>query len=82
MGWDRDVTGVEILLYLHHESGESDLLEMAESLYTYFNKKWPEHDCALNTLLSDKEQSEHGVTFNEEAKLAACCFLSRGAGSI
>ena len=71
LGWDRDVTGVEILLYLYQESGESDLLEMAESLYMRFNQKWPEHDCAINTLLSDKKQTEHGVTFNEEAKLAA-----------
>jgi len=78
MGWDRDVTGVEILLYLYKESGEPDLLEMAESLYASFNAKWPQHDCALNTLLSDKEQSEHGVTFNEEAKLAAMLYTATG----
>ncbi len=78
MGWDRDVTGVEILLYLHHESGEADLLEMAEKLYASFNEKWPEHDCALNTLLSDKKQTEHGVTFNEEAKLAAMLHTATG----
>jgi len=78
MGWDRDVTGVEILLYLYHESGEPDLLEMAESLYASFNEKWPGHDCALDTLLSEKEQSEHGVTFNEEAKLAAMLYTATG----
>jgi uncharacterized protein len=78
MGWDRDVTGVEILLYLYQESGEADLLEMAEKLYASFNKKWPAHDAALNTLLSDKEQSEHGVTFNEEAKLAAMLYTATG----
>lgn len=78
MGWDRDVTGVEILLYLFYESGEADLLEMAESLYARFNEKWPEHDCALNMLLSEKEQTEHGVTFNEEAKLAAMLYTATG----
>ncbi|MFT3891496.1 MAG: glycoside hydrolase family 127 protein [Anaerolineales bacterium] len=78
MGWDRDVTGVEILLYLYQESGEADLLEMAEKLYESFNRKWPEHDAALKTLLSDKEQSEHGVTFNEEAKLAAMLYTATG----
>ena len=78
MGWDRDVTGVEILLYLYHESGEADLLDMAKSLYDQFNEKWPEHDCSLETLLSDKEQTEHGVTFNEEAKLAAMLHTATG----
>lgn len=78
MGWDRDVTGVEILLYLYHASGEPDLLEKAESLYARFNEKWPGHDCALGTLLSDKPQSEHGVTFNEEAKLAAMLYTATG----
>ncbi len=78
MGWDRDVTGVEILLYLYQETGQSDLLEMAETLYKRFNEKWPQHDCALNVLLSEKEITEHGVTFNEEAKLAAMLFTATG----
>jgi hypothetical protein len=78
MGWDRDVTGVEILLYLYQESGQADLLEMAESLYAKFNQQWPESDCALGTLLSDKEQTEHGVTFNEETKLAALLYSATG----
>ena len=78
MGWDRDVTGVEILLYLYQESGQADLLEMAESLYAKFNQQWPESDCALGTLLSDKEQTEHGVTFNEETKLAAMLYSATG----
>ena len=78
MGWDRDVTGVEILLNLYQESGQADLLEMAETLYARFNQQWPEHDCAINTLLSDKKQTEHGVTFNEEAKLAAMLYCATG----
>jgi hypothetical protein len=78
MGWDRDVTGVEILLYLYQESGQADLLEMAERLYARFNEKWPEHDCAIGTLLSDKRPTEHGVTFNEEAKLAAMLYCATG----
>src|SRR5215216_3469893 len=78
MGWDRDVTGVEILLYLYEQSGQVDLLEMAETLYRRFNEQWPEHDCAVNTLLSEKKQTEHGVTFNEEAKLAAMLYCATG----
>ena len=78
MGWDRDVTGVEILLYLYQESGEADLLEMAEDLYRRFNERWPQHDASLQSLLSDKPQTEHGVTFNEEAKLAAMLYSATG----
>ncbi len=78
MGWDRDVTGVEILLDLYRETGQADLLELAESLYTRFNQQWPEHDCAIQTLLSDKKQTEHGVTYNEEAKLAAILYCATG----
>ncbi len=78
LSWDRDVTGVEILLNLYQACGQTDLLEMAEVLYTRFNERWPKHDCALNTLLSDKTPTEHGVTFNEEAKLAAMLYCATG----
>jgi hypothetical protein len=78
MGWDRDVTGVEILLNLFQETGQAGLLELAEDLYALFNRQWPQHDCATQTLLSDKKQTEHGVTFNEEAKLAAMLYSATG----
>ena len=78
MGWNRDVTGVEILLQLYQESGEKDLLELAQSLYDQFNAQWPGIDPAIPTLLSDKKQTEHGVTFNEEAKLAAMLYSATG----
>ncbi len=78
INWDRDVTGVEILLALYQRSGQADLLEMAVSLYEQFNQKWPEHDCSIQTLLSEKKPSEHGVTFNEEAKLAAILYCATG----
>lgn len=78
MGWDRDVTAVEILLILYQETGQADLLEMAETLYARFNQLWPDHDCAIPTLLSEKKQTAHGVTYNEEAKLAAMLFCATG----
>src|ERR1051326_1406332 len=33
LGWDRDVTGVEILVYLYQHTGDMDLLKQAENLY-------------------------------------------------
>jgi hypothetical protein len=78
IGWDRDVTGVEILLHLYQESGKADFLEMAETLYEQFNELWPAHDCAVDTMLSDRRPTEHGVTFNEIAKLAAMLYSATG----
>jgi uncharacterized protein len=78
MVWDRDVTGVEILLALYQLRGEPALLALAESLYARFNQQWPEHDCAMPILLSDKPPGEHGVTFNEEAKLPALLYCATG----
>ena len=78
MGGDRDVTGVEILLGLFQETGQPDLLAQAEALYARFNRQWPGHDCAMGTLLSDKAITEHGVTFNEEAKLGAILYSATG----
>ena len=74
MSWDRDVTGVEALVYLYQQTGDLAFLEQAEDLYARFNTKFPEHDCSLQTLSSDKKSSEHGVTFNEIAKLAAILY--------
>lgn len=78
MGWDRDVTGVEILLQLYQESGQTDLLEQAEAIYAQFNQKWPRHDPTIPALLSDQPPTTHGVTFNEEAKLAAMMYCATG----
>ena len=78
MAWDRDVTGVEILALLYQERGEVDLLQMAEALYSQFNQLFPEHDCSLQSLQSDKPVTEHGVTFNEIAKLAAILYSATG----
>lgn len=72
--WDRDVTGVEILVYLYQQTGNSVLLEKAEDLYNRFNAKFSDHDCSLQTLNSDKKATIHGVTFNEIAKLAAILY--------
>jgi uncharacterized protein len=78
MGDGRDVTGIEILLYLYEHTGQTDMLTLAETLYTQFHAQWPGIDSAIPTLLKDKPQSMHGVTFNEEAKLAAMLYCATG----
>ena len=78
MGNDRDVTNVEILLYLYQQRGQPDLLALAEDLYARFNRQWPAHDCSIRSLLSDKKPTAHGVTFNEESKLPAILYCATG----
>lgn len=78
MDWDRDVTGVEILLQLYEQRRDADLLEMAQDLYRRFNEKFPRHDCATGTMLSEAAPTEHGVTFNEIAKLAPLLYCATG----
>ena len=78
LGWDRDVTGVEILVLLHWITGDEELLEMAEDLYRRFNIKFPEHDCSLQSMTSGKRATEHGVSYNEIGKLAAILFCANG----
>ena len=78
MAWDRDVTGVEILVYLYQQTNDSTFLEDAEDLYRRFNEKFPDHDCSLQTLISNKKITIHGVSFNEITKLAAILYRATG----
>ena len=79
MLWDRDVSGVEILASLYQATGQAAFLQAAEDLYARFNALLPEHDCALETLSSPKKASQHGVTFNELAKLPVILYLATGS---
>lgn len=78
MKWHRDVTHVEILLFLYQELGDKHFLKKAEDLYNSFNEKFPNHDCTVENLLSERVSSEHGVTFNEFSKLGAILFAATG----
>lgn len=82
LGWDRDVTAVEILVKLYQATGETDLLDLAKDLYERFNARWPEHDSSLQSLQSDKKITEHGVTFNEISKLAALLYSATGQAEL
>ena len=76
----RDVSGVEILLALYADVGESDLLEMAQDLYERFNGQVSDRDIdySLAGMRSDRPVAAHGVTFNEIAKLGAMVFAASG----
>ncbi len=76
----RDVSGAEILLALHADTGDADLLQMATELYARFNEQATDRDADFSVagMLSDKPVTTHGVTFNELAKLGALMFAATG----
>jgi hypothetical protein len=80
MLFGRDVTGAEILLALYAETGQADLLEMAQDLYARFNRlpTQLDLDCSLSGMRSDKPVTMHGVTFNEIGKLGAIFYAATG----
>lgn len=80
MNFGRDVAGAEILLALYHETGQADLLEMAQDLYVRFNRQSGpmDSDCSLEGMRSDQSVRMHGVTFNELAKLGALFYAATG----
>jgi uncharacterized protein len=80
MGFGRDVSGAEILLALYAETGQDDLLKMAQDLYERFNRQSSEfdYDFSLDGMRSDKSVTTHGVTFNEIAKLGALFYSATG----
>jgi hypothetical protein len=77
-GKDRNVCNVEPMLWAYAQTGDRRLLDRALAAYREFNRLSPEHDAALETLLSPKRPTEHGVTYNEIAKLGAVLYIYTG----
>jgi DUF1680 family protein len=69
-GW-REVCNIETILAVYEKTGNSRLLDIANAAFTEYNQRYPESDASLANLLSDRKATEHGVTFNETAKLGA-----------
>ena len=74
----REVCNIEAALWAYERTGDPRLLDHAVTAYDEFNRLSPDHDTSLKTLLSDKPGSEHGVTYNEMAKLGAILYIYTG----
>lgn len=74
----RDICNVEIILWLYGQTGEIRLLEYAEESYREFNEQHDHLDASMKGMLSDRPIKEHGVTFNEMAKLGAILYMHTG----
>lgn len=75
-GRGRDVCNVEEMLNIYAITGDQDLLTKARQTYINFNLQKPA--TSLENLCDDKVIHEHGVTYNETAKLPALLYLHTG----
>jgi uncharacterized protein len=79
-GVARDACNIEEMLWAYSHTGDLRLLESARSTYEVFNKGKPK--TSLMALSNDQQILEHGVTFNETAKLPALLYLYTGDHSL
>lgn len=74
----REVCNVEEILWTYEQTGDSRLLDHAVQAYSEFCRLSPESDNTLENMLSDRTSTEHGVSFNEIAKLGAILYIYTG----
>ncbi|MBD3392232.1 MAG: hypothetical protein GF418_09210 [Chitinivibrionales bacterium] len=75
---NRDVANVEPMLWLYARTGDRRILREAAKAYCRYQKRHPNEDTAVRAMASPKRITEHGVTFNEIAKLGAAVYLFTG----
>lgn len=72
----RDILNIEIILWTYGQTGEPALLRLAEKSYHEFNDKNRSSKISDTGFLKDSPaNNEHGVTYNETAKLGAILYL-------
>ncbi|HZZ58838.1 MAG TPA: beta-L-arabinofuranosidase domain-containing protein [Opitutaceae bacterium] len=76
---DRDAVNIEGMLWLYGHDGDVRLLHLAERVYQDAFGHDPANPVSVAALLSDEPANdEHGVTFNETAKLGAILYAYTG----
>lgn len=73
----RDITNIEIMLWLYAHTGKKELLQMAEEDYISYNQSCADDNCD-KVGLSSKKPYCHGVTYNEYSKLGAILYRYTG----
>ena len=74
----RDICNIEIMLWVYSKTGGKRLLNEAERAYDKYNQQCDNDDTTMANMLSGKRASEHGVTYNEIAKLGAILYMYTG----
>lgn len=76
-GDSRDVVNVETMLRLYGHFGDERLLDKAKNAYRLFENSDEEYSNA-RSMTEEKVPYQHGVTYNEQAKLAAILYVYTG----
>ena len=74
----RDICNIEIMLWVYSKTGNKRLLNEAVRAYEKYNQRCANDDITLANMLTGKRASEHGVTYNEIAKLGAILYMYTG----
>jgi len=77
-GESRDIVNIETMLNLYAVSGDERLKTLAVKSYEDFNKNSSDDASSADSMLSDEKPYQHGVTYNEQAKLAAIMYMHTG----
>jgi hypothetical protein len=74
----RESINTEIILWVYEQTGDTALLHFAEEVYK--NSNFANASSAVSdvSFLKDTMMFEHGVTYNEKAKLGAILYLYTG----
>ncbi len=74
----RESTNLEIVLFAYAHSGDTALLSFAKDIYRLTDKRNPDNNTSSQRLMDGKPTNEHGVTYNERAKLGAILYMYTG----
>ncbi len=77
----RDSANIETICWAYAHTGDERLLTHAVEAFESFNRRYPDTDNSLKSIRSDKVAIEHGVTYNELAKLPAILYMHTGKRS-
>ena len=73
----RDVVNIETMFKVYELTGAEDLYKKAVKAYELFDNS-DEKNSNAKSMLTDEKPYQHGVTFNEQAKLAAIMYIYTG----
>ncbi len=74
----RDIVNVETMLKLYEHFDNEEIYQKAKKAYEKFDKNEEEEASNATQMLTEKPPFQHGVTYNEQAKLAAIMFSYTG----
>ncbi len=74
----RSIMSIESLLWLYGKTKNSALLKIAEDSFSSYYMSENDKSTILNTFLSDKRPSGHGVTYCELTKIPAILYMYTG----